>query len=433
MSTFGSLTARARACSRPLQVLAAEAFGAGRTWFLVNGTTVGVHACVLAACAPGDAVVLSRNCHVSALSACALAGAVPFFADAEGDAAFGVAHGVTPASACAALDAAAVACAAAAPAVTTRGGRAPRVALLMVVSPTYFGAAADVAGLAAVAHARGVPLAVDEAHGAHFACAHAAAAAAAAAGGYALPPSALSQGADAAVQSTHKTLPALTQASMLHAAHGGALDGARISAALAALQSSSPSYLLLASLDAARADAAAGDGVSRALRAAAAARAALAASAPALRLLGPGDVGRPGIAALDITRLTVCTASVGVSGYDAAQALSVAGVTPELVAPRCVVFVIGGGTSERDVARLVDALARLAPAHGVNEAAALPRLPPLPPPPPLALPPRRALFAARRERVPRAAAEGRISADTLCPYPPVRCTQNTNTSLPRPC
>jgi arginine decarboxylase len=399
------------------QALAAEAFGAGRTWFLVNGTTVGVHACVLAACAPGDAVVLSRNCHVSALSACALAGAVPFFAEAEGDAEFGVAHGVTPASAAAALDAAAAACAAAAAAVTARGVRTPRVALLLVVSPTYFGAAADVAGLAAVAHARGVPLAVDEAHGAHFVCVHAASA-----GGTTLPPSALSQGADAAVQSTHKTLPALTQASMLHASHGSALDGARISAALAALQSSSPSYLLLASLDAARADAAAGDGVERALRAAAAARAALAAAAPALRLLGPADVGRPGIAALDVTRMAVCTASVGVSGYDAARALSAAGVTPELVAPRCVVFVIGGGTTERDVARLVDALARLAPpGGGCGSEAALPRLPPLPPPPPLALPPRRALFATRRERVPRAAAEGRVSADTLCPYPPVRC------------
>ena len=73
------------------QALAARAFGAGRTWFLVNGTTVGVHAAVLAAARPGDAVVLGRNCHASALAACALAGVVPFFAEAPADEALGIA------------------------------------------------------------------------------------------------------------------------------------------------------------------------------------------------------------------------------------------------------------------------------------------------------------------------------------------------------
>ena len=413
------------------QALAAAAFGAGRTWFLVNGTTVGIHAAVLGACRPGDALVLGRNCHVSALAACALAGVVPFFAEAEADAALGVAHAVTPASAAAALDAAAAACAAA-----PRGhsSHRPRVALLLVVSPTYCGAAADVAGLAREAHARGVPLAIDEAHGAHLTFA---AAAAARLGGSeggddaelaraleALPPSALAAGADVAVQSTHKTLPAVTQAAMLHCAPGGRVAPERLSAALLLLQTSSPSYLLLASLDAARSHAATGAPLAAAMRQAMRARKALAAAAPALHVLGPAHVDGAGVAAVDLTRLAIGTSGLGVSGYAVAAALAAEGVTPELVTPRCVAFVFGGGTTDGDVARLVAALARVASAastqhaHGGDDAGAA-QLPQLPPPPPLAMTPRRAVFA-RRERVPFALAAGRVSADTLCPYPPVR-------------
>jgi arginine/lysine/ornithine decarboxylase len=405
------------------QALAARAFGAAHTWFLVNGTTVGVHAAVLAACRPGDAVVLGRNCHARALAACALAGVVPFFAEAATDASLGVAHAVTPAAAAAALDAAAAACAAA-----PRGiGRAqPRVALLLVVSPTYFGASADVAGLAREAHARGVPLAVDEAHGPHLSFAAAASAQEQCDAGdraalSALPQAALAAGADVAVQSTHKTLPALTQAAMLHCAAGGRVPPARLAAALQLLQSSSPSYLLLASLDAARAHAATGAPLAAAVARACQTRAELAKHAPALRVLGPPDVGRDGVHALDITRLTVGTSGLGAaSGYAAAALLAQEGVTPELVAPRCVVFVIAAGTTRDDVARLVRALARLAaaaPPPGTD--AQDDAWPQLPPAPAAAMSPRRAAFA-RRERVAFAAAVGRISADTLCPYPPVR-------------
>lgn len=407
------------------QTLAACAFGAGRTWFLINGTTVGVHAAVLAACRPGDAVVLGRNCHGSALAACALAGVVPFFAEAPLDEALGVAHAVTPAAAAAALDAAAAACS---EAPSRRDGTRPRVALLLVVSPTYFGAAADVEGLAREAHARGVPLAVDEAHGPHLSFAKQALEAhcggndALRAALLALPCSALAGGADVAVQSTHKTLPALTQAAMLHCAASGRVPSARLAAALQLLQSSSPSYLLLASLDAARAHAATGAPLAAAVARASEARAGIALRAPSLRVLGPSDVGAAGVDALDITRLTVATSGLGAaSGYAVAAFLAREGVTPELVAPRCVVFVIASGTTRRDVARLVSALARLAAEApqlpgGDAQADAWPQLPPAPE---AAMSPRRATFADR-ERVALAHAAGRISADTLCPYPPVR-------------
>lgn len=404
------------------QEATARAFGAARTWFLVNGTSVGIHATVMAACAPGDAVVLSRNCHVSAVSACILAGAVPFFADAPIDEHLGIAHAVTPQALERALDAAMAACAAA-PAVGTRDAprhhqqasphtsRRRRVGLALVVSPTYFGAAADVAALARVCHARGVPLAVDEAHGAHWAF------------DARLPAPSLACGADVVVQSTHKTLPALTQASMLHASHTCRVSGDRLSTCLTALQTTSPSYLLLASLDAVRQGANHHTtGVRAATDACVALRHALAAHAPGMHVLGARPVA--GVHAWDPTRLTVAAASLGYdSGYAAGDALARRGITPELTAPRCVVFVIGGGNvSSGDMERLRSVLVDMHVQRcNSNPAADLGS-----PQPPLllesitmAMPPRQAFFAPR-VALPMEYAAGRVSAEWLCPYPPVR-------------
>ena len=110
----------------------------------------------------------------------------------------------------------------------------------MVVSPTYFGACADVAGLAEVAHERGVPLAVDEAWGAHLRF-HPD-----------LPPDALSCGADVVVSSTHKIVGSLTQAAMLHLGEGGRIDEAVVDRCVSLVETTSPSALLSGSLDAAR-------------------------------------------------------------------------------------------------------------------------------------------------------------------------------------
>ena len=114
----------------------------------------------------------------------------------------------------------------------------------MVVSPTYFGAVADVQGLAGVAHRHGVPLVVDEAWGAHLAF------------GPSLPRHALACGADLVVSSTHKIIGSFTQSAMLHLGHGGRLDEHVVDRAITLLESTSPSSLLCGSLDAARAFAA---------------------------------------------------------------------------------------------------------------------------------------------------------------------------------
>src|SRR5919109_1900018 len=166
--------------------LAAEAFGAERSWFLTNGATQGNHALCLALAPLGACIVVQRNSHASIVDGLVLSGGVPSFVAPEYDAELGITHCVTPAALEQAL------------------AEAPDARAAFVVSPTYYGMTADVRGLAEVAHAAGVPLVVDQSWGPHF--------------GFHenLPPSALLQGADAMLTSVHKIAGSLTQSAMLH-------------------------------------------------------------------------------------------------------------------------------------------------------------------------------------------------------------------------
>src|SRR5919107_1465727 len=168
------------------QRLAAEAWGAQRCWFLINGASQGNLGAGLALAHEGRDVVVQRNAHSSTIDALILSGMRPTFMRPELDPELRVAHCITPET----LDRALT--------------ETPGAAGASVVSPTYFGACADVASLAEVAHSHGVPLIVDEAWGAHLAFHEE------------LPPHALSLGADLVVSSTHKVVGALTQAAMLH-------------------------------------------------------------------------------------------------------------------------------------------------------------------------------------------------------------------------
>ncbi|DBB03667.1 TPA: hypothetical protein ACH3X3_010994 [Trebouxia sp. C0006] len=116
------------------QQLAATAFGADQTWFLVNGTSVGIHAAVMATCGPGDCLVLARNCHQSAFAAAVFAGCDTWYVQPHCDEQLGVAHGVHPSSLQQALDAA------------RSAGKC--VTAVLVVSPTYFGVCSDISGTA---------------------------------------------------------------------------------------------------------------------------------------------------------------------------------------------------------------------------------------------------------------------------------------------
>jgi len=307
---------------RDAQALAAAAFGAERTWFLANGSTCGIQAAVLATCKPGDKIVLPRNSHQAAIAALILSGAVPIFVQPDYDPDWGIAHSITAAGVAAAL------------------AQHPDARAVMLLYPTYYGACGDVEAIAQLAHQHQIPLLVDEAHAAHFAF-HPQ-----------LPISALAAGADLTVQSIHKTLGALTQASMLHL-RSQLIDPDQISRALQLVQSTSPSYLLLASLDAARHQVAQHGTplLSQTLELAKIARDRLR-QIPGLRVFAPHP--SPGCLTLDPTRLTVDVSGLNLTGFRADELLHTQlGVTAELPGLHHLTFIISIGNTREDIAQLV--------------------------------------------------------------------------------
>eukprot|EP00850_Spirogloea_muscicola_P009001 SM000049S16772 [mRNA] locus=s49:721518:725627:+ [translate_table: standard] len=396
------------------QALAARCFGADATWFLVNGSTCGIQArlicaiastqaAVLATCNPGDTLVLPRNAHQSAFSAMVLSGAYPRYISPDYDEAWGIAHGVAPAAVAEALERARL--------------KGEAVGAVLVVSPTYFGVCSDLGAIAEVCHDHDVPLVVDEAHGAHFLF-HSE-----------LPSPALEQQADVVVQSTHKVMSSLTQSAMLHA-RGCRVNRARLSRSLALLQSSSPSFILLASLDAARAQMAGLDGLnvrdspllSAAINLARWTRRSLA-ELPGIVVLDEDTVGHA-IVGLDVLRITVSTVGLGLSGVAVDEILcSTYNVIAELPSLHCISFAFSSGTTAAHARQLVDAFAALSKRHGMSvqdgRASHFPR-------PTSAdaactcgpmLSPRVAFFSPFRG-VPVQRSVGQISAELMCPYPP---------------
>src|SRR3954453_16395114 len=202
--------------------LAAEAYGAARSWFLTNGATQGNHALCLALAPLGAPVVVQRNAHASVIDGLVLSGGVPTWVAPEYEPVLGMAHGVTPESLERALAA------------------TPEARAAFVVSPTYYGMAADVEGCAAVCHAAGGPLVVDQSWGPHL--------------GFHpdLPPSALHVGADAMLTSVHKIAGSLTQSALLHVSDSGRIDPDAVARMIRLVRSTSPSSLLMLFLGGAR-------------------------------------------------------------------------------------------------------------------------------------------------------------------------------------
>jgi arginine decarboxylase len=363
------------------QCLAAQTFGAAETWFLANGSTSGIQAAMLATVGDGDRIIVPRNAHRCVIAGLMLSGAMPVWVSPQLDDTWQLPTGIDPQAIAQAL-------------VT-----AP--AAILLVSPTYHGLCSDVGAIAALAHQHHIPLLIDEAHGAHFAF-HPD-----------LPTPAIAAGADLAVQSIHKTLGALTQSAMLHLGHSNRLSRDRLCASLALTQSSSPSYLLLASLDAARQQMAT-DGhrcMTHTIDLADWATDAIA------RIPGidPLTDGLTGVHQRDRTRLTIDVRELGLTGFQADEMLNNWGITAELPSLHHLTFVISLGNTRNDIQHLIDGLQTLA--QRARSPLHRPLLMPLPPVVSPALTPRQAFFSSRRP-VPIADAIGQPSAELICPYPP---------------
>ncbi|MGI6143961.1 MAG: aminotransferase class I/II-fold pyridoxal phosphate-dependent enzyme [bacterium] len=365
------------------QELAARAFGAEETFFLVNGSSAGVIAMIGAVCNPGDEIILPRNCHRSVTAGLVLSGAVPVYLAPPVLPRFGIPLGIRAED------------------VEDALAKHPRARAVLVVTPSYYGICSDLEPIAAVAHGRGIPLLVDGAHGPHL--------------GFhpALPAGALAAGADMVVHSTHKVLTSLTQSSLLHL-KGRRIDRERLVNMLRLVQTSSPSYPLLASLDACRRQMALrGRALLDRLLAIAREVRERTGTLPGIEVLGPEDLPRD--FALDPTRLTVGVQGAGFNGPEAAVCLREQGVQPEMADPANVVFILTVGDDATTAEGLARALAALSSARrSPRENRKVPGTLPLPP---LRLPPREAVFAPR-ERVPLARARSRIAGEALIPYPP---------------
>ena len=384
---------------REAQRLAARCFGADETFFLVGGSTAGNLAMLLAALDPGDAIVEPRNVHKSVLNGIALARAKAIF----------VAPQIEPASGLPTVPSAAD--------IETALRRYPEARAVFLSTPNYYGMHVHLAPYAEIAHRHRVPLLVDEAHGAHFglhpAC----------------PPSAMSSGADAAVQSTHKTLTALTMGAMLHVRRGR-LSVDRLRRALSMVQSTSPSYPILASLDIARAmiEARGPAWLEGGLKAANYLREKLAARN------GPFEVLQPDVSescgAVDPMRVVLRDASGRIGGFRLQQLLARRDCWAEMADDRHVVLVFGPGARVEDADRLANVLDEIAaetagteyapgeggpalavtaavyaedPEERIGEPFAIPLMPP---------------DDAETESVPLDEAAGRTAAEPVIPYPP---------------
>lgn len=201
------------------QERAARVFGAEESHFLVNGSTAGILSAIMGCTHRGDKILVARHCHKSVYHAIYLNGLVPKYVYPEFDISMHMNGEIRKEDVKKALE------------------KDSDVKAVVIVSPNYDGVVSDVEGIAQVAHEYGIPLIVDEAHGPHF--------------GFhrAFPQRANDLGADVVINSLHKTLPSLTQTAILHI-NGQIVNRKRIRKYLDMLQSSSPSYLFMASLDA---------------------------------------------------------------------------------------------------------------------------------------------------------------------------------------
>ncbi|KAK9076887.1 hypothetical protein SSX86_005222 [Deinandra increscens subsp. villosa] len=375
------------------QKQAAELFGAKETWFLVGGTTCGIQASIMATCSPGDTLIVPRNSHISAFSSMVLSGVIPKYILPEYDFDWDIACGITPSQASVenAINE-----------LHTEGRKASAV---LITSPTYHGICSNLEAITQLCHSHNIPIIVDEAHGAHL--------------GFHqhLPLSALSQGVDLSVQSTHKVLCSLTQSSMLHMS-GKIINRERICQSLQTLQSTSPSYLLLASLDAARAQISENPETifNKPIEIAMEAK-LLIEKIPGIRVFNSSTFG------LDPLRITVGVWDLGLSGFAADNILyEDYGVVSELVGTRSITFAINLGTHRDDVLRLVTGLKHLSQTHnfstrkeerldGIFLKSCIGTTMGM------RLSPREAFFASKK-KVSFKESVGKICGELVCPYPP---------------
>lgn len=371
---------------RRAQNLMASAYGVQHSFFLVNGSSVGNMAMLLSACRPGDSVILSRNAHKSTLSGIILSGVWPIWIQPRVDQNLDILFDMSPDQVEAALK------------------QFPEAKAVFVTSPTYNGVTADLEKIARLCHDRGKILLVDEAHGPHLKF-HPD-----------LPPSAVETGADLCVQSTHKVLSALSQGSVLHF-NSRLVDFSRVRHVVSMLQTTSPNYMILASLDTARRQVALQGRrtFDRVLHWAEAARKQIN-QLKHFSCFTRKDIQARGYD-LDVTKLTINVTRSGFSGHEIEDILSRRyRIQVDAADLFNLIAILGFGTDRSDLEALVEALSEIDDKFRGNAKNWILRIPSLSTE--LVMIPRDVFLLYRWKRVPLSKAAGHIAAQTLTPYPP---------------
>jgi lysine decarboxylase len=313
------------------QNLMAEAMDADKTYFITNGTTMGILAMVLSVVKANDKIILPRNVHKSVINGLILSGAVPVFIKPNIDEFVGIANDVSFQSAKTAID------------------ENPDAKAILIINPTYFGVVSDLKGITEYAHNHNMVVMADEAHGAQFYFSEK------------LPLSAMEAGADISATSMHKTAGSLTQSSVI-LTKGSRIDHQRLRATLNMLQSTSPSSLLIASLDVARKTMYfhGRSKIAAVLKLAKIAREKLK-SIPGLTVIDKNYLQDKGCFNYDETKLMVKVSDLGLSGFDVYQIMKKEyNIQLELAESHMVLCVLTIGTTKQDLERLVLAFKKLA-------------------------------------------------------------------------
>jgi len=372
------------------QVLAAKAYGADYSFFLVNGTTGGNQAMILSVCDPGDKIIIPRNAHKSVISAVILAGAEPVYMMPKIDEISDLILNLTPEQ------------------VDEACRQHPDAKAVLITNPTYFGLTTDLEAIAEIVHQYDKILLVDEAHGGHLHF-HPD-----------LPKSAIDSGADMCVQSTHKHLAALSQGSMLHV-KGVRVDILRLKTTLQMLQTTSPSYVILASLDLSRYQMMHGgeQALTEVIQMCEETRVKIN-KIPGLSCLTREQVRKIPHLDLDPTKLTVSTKGLPCSGYDMAKILNAEyGIQTEMSDFQNVLLFVSLGNTAKELKRFVSALEKIVVDYKDMFLNTKKRKRIVFPPfvPRKEVNPREALTKLTR-KIPFKRSVGKVCAEIVCPYPP---------------
>lgn len=389
------------------QELAADLYGADYTWFSINGTTAAIQTMIMGTVGEGDIVLIPREAHRSVIGGLMLSGAKPVYLEGRFDERWGVPLGTTPDEVRQALT------------------KYPETKALVLTYPNYYGIAVSIKAIVDIAHEFGVIVLVDEAHGPHLPF------------GDRLPLEALAAGADMVAQSTHKLTGSLTQTSMLHA-KGNRVDVRNITRVHQLLQSTSPNYIFLASLDMARHQLAM-EGHQLVTRAEVLAHKLRRQLRQIPGIAVPDLADLDGAYDLDVTKVLIDFRGVGLTGVEAEKRLREQKIEVELVQGHHVLVLITFGDTEQSITQLTEAVANvareaLATSAGLAQredtiSASLPdsgvhsvspdrvhdsaRLPV----PEVVLTPRQA-FLAPKEVISLERAVGHIAGETISYYPP---------------